>query len=439
MAQLVNRLWPTRGGAWSRAALVLGLFVVALAGAGGSAGEADRPGLGGDRTAPAGERPAIGGDSLGAGPRRVAPKDGRRPAGVAGEATARAGIEQLLERRARAVLAKDERAFLATIDREHRAFVRQQTEHFERYVEIDEPLPLPKKVLSVRHHRNGFYKAKLDTGFGADAARVWIFRPVDGRWVHTEPQEQDLGERSTRHTAHFALRYYAWDDDVIDRVAELAEDAHEHVTGVLHWQPADKTTIYLVPTFGTWPGVGTGGQFTGTRDAFYATSLDTALLAADELSQEDQVFWSLSRGYAYLVHNLKVNIGSIPRWLSDGLAEAVAFDPEIRDHRLAAAVATRLFSLDELNRISHGREELKLQPWELAAAHDQWIGAVLFLVDRFGLERFWRYCQDYAGSGSLADAAQRVYGISFEQLDREWQEWAHEAYGDEPELHRRSA
>ncbi|MBI3965167.1 MAG: hypothetical protein HY329_05995, partial [Chloroflexi bacterium] len=248
---------------------------------------------------------------------------------VVDEATAKAGIQKSLDARTRAIQAKDDKAYMALIDQENLTWKRVQSEIFRQYVEGIGGIQRNARVTAVRRHRANYYKATIDVGAGEKSQQVWIFTPVDGKWLHTEPIEQELGERRTKETEQFKIRYYEWDNEILDRMIAVSERAHATVTKTLNKTPETKTTVYVSPTFQTHPGRGSHSQAAffnpDVKDAVYIRSLDSfGSRPPAGLTQEDELLWSLTHEYVHLVNNLIVRIVKMPEWMSEGLAEYVS-------------------------------------------------------------------------------------------------------------------
>ncbi|MBI3967154.1 MAG: hypothetical protein HY329_16085 [Chloroflexi bacterium] len=92
-------------------------------------------------------------------------------------------------------------------------------------------------------------------------------------------------------------------------------------------------------------------------------------------------------------------------------------------------MAGKLHSLDELEKVIGGKEQLGYSPGEVRRAYDESISVVEYLVEKHGIEKFWAYATDYAESRSLPESTQKVLGVSYVQLNQDWQSWVQKKYG----------
>src|SRR5262249_27020044 len=84
--------------------------------------------------------------------------------------------------------------------------------------------------------------------FGAFAAEgTYVFRNVDGQWLLAEPLERELGQRGVRQTDHFRIRFFEWDNDLIDGVSQLLERAYADDAAMLGIEATDPIYVTVDP------------------------------------------------------------------------------------------------------------------------------------------------------------------------------------------------
>jgi hypothetical protein len=342
-----------------------------------------------------------------------------------------AAIEQTLRRRAEAAARGDEVAYMATIDQQNLTWKRVQNEIFQK----SRGAVVAGRVLRVQQHHGGYVKAWIDVGGGEKYAWTMVFRLVDGQWLLSEPRDRELGSRKLTESKHFRIRYWEWDADVVERAGRLADGAYEQVVGALKVEPKGKPTIVMSPTFETHPG--RGGH---TQAAFYNPDLkDTLFVRSLEsygtpphpslgMTAEDELRWSIAHELTHLVNDQVVPIVKMQEWMSEGLAEWVSSPIKERLVRQAVA-AGPLPTLDRLDRTIHGKEQMGFSPQEVRRAYDLSIAVVEYIVTRYSLDGFWKLASAFATTRSMAEATPQALGISYEQLEREWQQYARQQYG----------
>lgn len=340
-------------------------------------------------------------------------------------------IEDTLRRRAEAAQRGDEAAFMATIDQQNLTWKRVQNEIFR----TSRSAIVAGRVLRVQPHRGDYVKAWIDIGAGEKYAWTMVFRPVDGRWLLSEPRDRELGSRKLTESKHFRIRYWEWDADVVERAGRLADEAYEQVVGALQVEPKGKPIIVMSPTFETHPG-----RSGHTQAAFYnPDQKDTLFVRSLEsygtppypplgMTAEDELRWSIAHELVHLVNDQVVPIVKMQEWMSEGLAEWVA--SPIKDRLVRQAVsAGRLPTLKELDETIHGKEQMGYTPQQVRRAYDLSIGVVEYLIARYGLDGFWKLARAFATTRSMAEATPQALGISYEQLERDWQQYVRQQYG----------
>lgn len=389
--------------------------------------------------APADGAPAAAPARSPAAPASAAPAPGAATAGPARTATpapfdARAaarGIEDTLRRRAEAARRSDEAAFMATIDQQNLTWKRVQNEIFQK----SRGSVTAGRVLRVQQHRDPYVKAWIDVDGGERFAWTMIFREVDRRWLLSEPRDRELGSRQLTESQHFRIRYWAWDSDVVDRAARLADEAYAEVVGVLKVEPKQKPIVVMSPTFETHPGRGSHSQA-----AFYNPDLkDTLFVRALEsygtppypslgMTADDGLRWSIAHELTHLVSDQIVPIVKMQEWMSEGLAEWVS--SPIKDRLVAQALrGGRLPTLKELDDTINGKEQMGYSAQQVRRAYDLSIAVVEYVVGRYGLDGFWRLAKEFATTRSMAEATPKALGVSYERLEGDWQQYVRQQYG----------
>ena len=135
--------------------------------------------------------------------------------GGANDEAANAAINDLLERRYNALVARELDAYMNTID-PARVFLREcATQRFQAYVRSD---VLPQRLSVGRVEKWGsYFRVWLNTEYGA--LRTFM-RYDGGRWYISEPFPRELGERLSKVYAGVKLHYQAADESLANVVGE---------------------------------------------------------------------------------------------------------------------------------------------------------------------------------------------------------------------------
>ena len=232
-------------------------------------------------------------------------------------------------------------------------------------------------------------------------------------------------------TPHFRVRYRAGIDDVLARdMVESLESVHAEVTGRFGHEPAQRTTIELLPDH----------QFFGVRITgmpwIHTVAASTGPVIALEPPREGakgkhlgRFDWLDTVRHEY-VHTVTLDrtANRIPHWLTE--AAAVDMEHKRRDwrtHELLARTLEQdeLFDLDEI-KWAFVRPKRKTDR-SLAYAQGHWM--VEFMRERHGPDALPRLLLRYERGESEAQAMQAVLGMTREQFMSDFLEWAKSQVG----------
>jgi hypothetical protein len=367
------------------------------------------------------------------------PAAAQEPAGLA-EADVIAGIQETLNRQAAARAALDRDAYMATIDQRNLTWRRIQRETFDALAAAGRPRPERYTVTRVQPKQDGYYKAWIDVVAGGGSAvqyqAVWVFRRAETGWLHSEVLVEELGPRQTMETEHFVLSYYAWDDDVIGRMAGVAEQAYARVTERLGAAPGFKAILSVNPTFGAHSGLRGFGTWAAylpdTKNLILVRSIESygAGLVSPGETQEDRFLVAITHEYTHLVNDQLVPIVKMPHWMSEGLAQFVSddFRPDVA---LRALRSPRFTSLDQASEvIAWGTDPGKgYTQADISMAYAVSAYGVAYFVEQFGLEKFFDLARAFAESRRWDESFTAVTGSDWGQFQRDWLAWTRQRLG----------
>jgi hypothetical protein len=379
----------------------------------------------------------------------------------------RAGIRSLLERRAEAVLAGDEQAFLDTVDPSDPRFVERQRLLFRGFERIglssyDLRLEASWPELTTDRERARYGAAASPKVFQVEerwAVRGFDRRPAvdslfltfvrrNGAWrVASDTDLDDLALFSGRKLWEFGsvisqdsdhFRFLSHPDlrSAGPAVLDAAERALGTVSG--RWpDPVPARVLILAPS--TTEELGRLIQATFDLDVFVAFAYSALDRQRDWdlvghrilLNWENFVRYPDEAREQVLAHELlhiatrEVTGPMVPVFLEEGIADWVAGDVQI------PVVATRVQRGTFDGRLPRDFEFIAGADEDIAASYEESWSASHYLVDRFGAEALAELYSTL-GDVRLAPGTPRyhvdegmrdVLGLGYDEFERRWADW----------------
>lgn len=128
----------------------------------------------------------------------------------------RGEIQALLQKQVSAMAGKDQTAFQSTIDQERRALVRCSNESYD--IATRQGVGAAPQVGKIEPYLDTYVRAYVQEG--SLGLRRIFFRKVDGRWIQTEPKDDELGGEKKTTVEDIQIDYWAADQDVIDALGK---------------------------------------------------------------------------------------------------------------------------------------------------------------------------------------------------------------------------
>ncbi len=135
-------------------------------------------------------------------------------------------IQAVMQAQHDALEKRDLKAYQATFDGQRGAFRRCKQETFDAAGRTGVSASA-LQVIKVEPYGGIYGRAWIDEG-GGEIARYY-FRKVDGRWVQSEPTDDEIGAEKTTTVDGVDIDYWAIDDDVIDALGKGTTDARQIV------------------------------------------------------------------------------------------------------------------------------------------------------------------------------------------------------------------
>lgn len=346
------------------------------------------------------------------------------------EKVIRDGIQKVLDARLKALDKGDEAAFMATIDQGNLTWKRVQNEFFnsEAFGKRFRGQAGSGKVTKVKIHRPNYVKAWLTLTYGGGQDWVWVYKWVDGKWLHSEPEEDELGERLIYEGEAYQIKYWEWDKEIIEQVNDIVKKGYQWASSRSKRQPKEKFLVVLSPTYQSAPG--RGGASTG---ASFISGLGLSIRSLESFGAwwtptgekwDDHLISNVAHETIHLLQHEFMYPRAMTDWLSEGLAYYLTDD--IRPSVLREAIrANKVYTLKQLENI-YGFEDDLLERYGFA----QSTALVQYIIEKYGgVDTYWKLAGDYKETRSIPTSIQKVLGISSEQLEKDWQNWLRQKYG----------
>ncbi len=345
-------------------------------------------------------------------------------------------IRACLDARSDALARGDRQAFVATIDQRNPTWRRIQGDVFDQSTRGGWGATAFYSPVRVQEMPFGYVKAFLEIspsrGMAPAERTAWIFsRQGDGTVLLAEPTNDELGMRQTTSVGGVVLSHYAWDADIIDRVAAVAQSAWERVSSVIETPETVRPIVSLNPTYAAHSGL----RGFSTWAAYLPGSRTTVLLRSPESfgagpaaisgSEDSRLLVPLTHELTHLANDCILSIVKIPHWMSEGLAEYVADNFRTREF-VSAVASNRQWGLDKVSEIiewgSDGSRGYTGNDVSLAYAHAS--HGTRYFIERFGISRFWELAREFASSRRWADSFLTVTGVTWSDFGADWFRWS---------------
>lgn len=298
------------------------------------------------------------------------------------------------------------------------------------------------RVLEVKQREHGFWQAAIDDG---GYRRDILFRQMDdGRWVMSEPTEDQLGAKIKIDNEYFTLNTYEWSAEVNEVIEDMVLRARQQVIDTLGRTPENKFNVYLRPIFGITPPVNpnslawysAGSRPRNDRVDIFAPFSYAFGFYDPQVGWEEELYgtivhelthWAYTRAFAQEYR--------ITDWMSEGLAEYVSNNP--RRNAVSAAVRMgRIIPLVDPNGGVRPQDMDHMTTLEVdrSLAYGFAYSLVAYIVEtQGGLDGFWRFAaavRDTPGTGIefYDKALQKAFGMTYAEFDAGWRQWLQENY-----------
>ena len=129
----------------------------------------------------------------------------------------RGAIQALLQRQHDTNATRDQKSFEATIDPDRRALVRCANEAFD--IAGRQGVQATPQVGKIEAYLDTYVRAYVSEG-SLGLRRIFFRQLPDGKWVQTEPKDEELGGEKKTTVDDIQIDYWGLDQDVVDALGK---------------------------------------------------------------------------------------------------------------------------------------------------------------------------------------------------------------------------
>jgi hypothetical protein len=346
-----------------------------------------------------------------------------------------AGIQEALDAYADAYSSNDPDLLDQFVDQENKPFrriVKSRFDDFQKSASAGQ-YTIEYNLLDIQRRDFGFVVAHFSTSGGWEAN--WTFRYLGDRWVLSEPTVEQVGEPVITETEHFTFTTYPWAEDVNPQIMSMLDTARAEVEAVLGKVPQEKANVIILPIYGLRPANSSlsiasyiSQQGTVANVIQINTPYSYAYSFYDPaLGWDGDLQTTLTHEYTHMTHLLSFDkAGGLSDWMSEGLAEFVSGATENKYWACDAYKSgTFIPIIDESDAVyKQDLMHMYLLEQDFGLSYDFATSLVDFIVEKHGgLDGFWKLANALDETSDFKKAVPQAFGISYEQFDREWQDW----------------
>ncbi|HZP96811.1 MAG TPA: hypothetical protein VFC31_10805 [Candidatus Limnocylindria bacterium] len=160
----------------------------------------------------------------------------------------RGAIQALLRKQHDTMASRDQTAFTATVDPDRLALKRCANESYD--IAARQGVGAVPQVGKIEPYLDTYVRAYVQEG-ATGQRRLFFRQTADGKWVQTEPKDDELGGEKKTTAGDIQIDYWGIDQDVIDALGKGALEAQKVVlANMLSTNRRDPFAIRFYPTRG---------------------------------------------------------------------------------------------------------------------------------------------------------------------------------------------
>ncbi len=351
----------------------------------------------------------------------------------------KAGIQQTLDLYAQAYNDNQPNMLKQVVDQSNLPFRRLVQGRFDSYQQsiFAGQVTFDYKVDSIKPRDLSFVQAQV-TRANDGAVADLLFRQVNGKWLLSEPTEEQIGKRQKIETKHFVYYTYPWADDINPKFEQLMESARAKVLERLGKVPDTQTNVYILPVFGVGSPQDAGvlayydrARRGEARIVIFAPQSFSFGFYDPSQGWEPELQGTLTHEYTHLVNNASFTpIARMADWMVEGLAEYVSDNPrasEVRDAVQSGNIIPIIDTSGQYNK--QDLEHLTILDQDVSLAYGLSYSLVAYVNETYGgMDGYWKLVQAFDKRQNFDKALQDAFGTSYEQFDKDWRVWLKQKY-----------
>ncbi len=218
-------------------------------------------------------------------------------------------------------------------------------------------------------------------------------------------------------TKHFRIRYLPVDEEYIDLVSNIAEDAYVSVSSVFGQKPKDKTIIIVYPDNQSLAKSFGWDKDEKAMGVYWAGSIrilsPRVWLSGSNIEEQFLKEGPVHHEFAHLMVD-EITKGNYNRWWTEGIAQYV--EKKITGFEFADPYKYRkeieYYSLDVLEKRFDSLDQ-QIAYWES-------LKAVEFIVNKYGEENILSILNNMGDGYNLAQALSKTLNISYTTFEQDF-------------------
>jgi len=342
--------------------------------------------------------------------------------------TVRADIQALYDRRVAALAKGDARELEATYDTSRPVLRRYNNDHLELARRGFPGGPL--RVVAIEPHGDTYMRAYVqhdtELGFGiasASHAVAEYVRRIDGRWVLSDPLDNELGASRERIGDGVTVTHFAIQDELAPLIHDAARRARTEVTRFAPRGLVGDTKLSLYPTVTAlgpgWASLKYAQYLPDIRLAPISLGTDRATRSLSDITQ-----YVVKMSVAHQLRDeIQPRIGSRldnDTWLDQGWAGFAAGAPTRPDFFKAACGGVAPLTLKDVSVsgsiVSFSRDYPTYYAYQTAM--------VEYLYERYGPRAYWDLLEAFRADADSRVTFPKVLKITPNAFYADWLVWA---------------
>ena len=288
---------------------------------------------------------------------------------------------------------------------------------------------------------------ELSSNAEGQAIRKMVFKKVKDRWVLTEPTRAELGKKLKYETDRFTIDHYEWDQNIVEEIGRLMENAYATVQAKLGKMPEGRMYATLLPT----------DESAGIRSVNWIATYSPSVSAVPTPQRPDRIVLRSPQSIGFGAYNAQEGFGPYFQgvithefthlvtnrvfggmarlgggfsWMSEGFADHVAGLMRPGEIIVAFASGSLIPLQDKSGALERqDLEHIYLLEKDRSLGYAQGSELVDFVyTEKGGYEGWWKFVDAYDDRQSLEDAVRSEFGMTVEEFENAYHEFMKNKY-----------